>query len=43
MPIARHLLTDKAYLTSVQYRTDANLAARQSIYKFSTPRWTCPR
>jgi SAM-dependent methyltransferase len=31
------LLTDRAYLTSVQYRTDANLAARQSIYKFQHP------
>jgi hypothetical protein len=24
-------LTDKGYLTTVQYRTDVNLAARQSI------------
>ncbi len=37
MPIDRHLLTDRAYLTSVQYRTDANLAARQSIYRFRHP------
>jgi SAM-dependent methyltransferase len=37
MPIERHPLTDRAYLTSVQYRTDANLAARQSIYKFQDP------
>jgi SAM-dependent methyltransferase len=31
-------LTGKAYLTTVQYRTDANLAARQSIYAFQEPR-----
>ena len=28
------LLTDRSYLTHVQYRTAANLAARQSIYQF---------
>ncbi len=32
------MLTSKAYLTSVQYRTDVNLAARQSIYAFQEPR-----
>jgi SAM-dependent methyltransferase len=32
------LVTGKAYLTSVQYRTDVNLAARQSIYAFQEPR-----
>ena len=31
------LLTDRAYLRSSQYRTDANLAARQSIYQFQRP------
>jgi SAM-dependent methyltransferase len=31
-------LTDKAYLTTVQYQTDVNLAARQSIYAFQEPR-----
>jgi SAM-dependent methyltransferase len=32
------LLVDREYLTTVQYRTDANLAARQSIYQFQHPR-----
>jgi SAM-dependent methyltransferase len=31
-------MTDKSYLTSVQYQTDANLAARQSIYAFQQPK-----
>jgi ubiquinone/menaquinone biosynthesis C-methylase UbiE len=31
-------LTDRAYLTGVQYRTDQNLAARQSIYAFQRPK-----
>jgi SAM-dependent methyltransferase len=31
-------LTDRGYLTQVQYRTDANLAARQSIYAYQQPR-----
>jgi SAM-dependent methyltransferase len=30
-------MTDQAYLTAVQYRTDQNLAARQSIYAFQRP------
>ncbi len=39
MPIDdRQLLTDKTYLTQVQYRTDANLAARQSVYAYQVPR-----
>ncbi len=38
MPIDAAPLTDKAYLTGVQYRTDANLAARQSIYSYQEPR-----
>jgi SAM-dependent methyltransferase len=29
--------TDRAYLRDVQYRTDANLAARQSIYQYQQP------
>lgn len=32
------LLTDRTYLTQVQYRTEANLAARQSIYVYQQPR-----
>jgi SAM-dependent methyltransferase len=31
-------LTDKAYLTQVQYRTDVNLAARQAVYAYQRPR-----
>jgi len=31
-------MSDKAYLTTVQYPTDVNLAARQSIYAFQEPR-----
>jgi SAM-dependent methyltransferase len=38
VPIHHALLTDKAYLTGVQYCTDANLAARQSIYAYQQPR-----
>jgi len=30
-------LVDRAYLTGVQYASDANLAARQSIYRFQQP------
>ena len=30
--------TDQSYLREVQYRTDANLAARQSIYAYQRPR-----
>lgn len=33
----RLLLTDRAYLQTQQYRSDANLAARQSIYQFQRP------
>jgi SAM-dependent methyltransferase len=32
------LLTDRTYLTHVQYRTDANLAARQSVYAYQVPK-----
>ncbi len=39
MPIDdSRLLTDKAYLTGVQYSTEANLAARQSVYAYQQPR-----
>jgi ubiquinone/menaquinone biosynthesis C-methylase UbiE len=39
MPIDdAQLLTDRAYLTGVQYRSDANLAARQSVYAYQQPR-----
>ncbi len=38
MPIDAAMLTDRAYLTGVQYQTDANLAARQSIYSYQQPR-----
>jgi SAM-dependent methyltransferase len=31
------LLTDRDYLQTRQYRTDANLAARQSIYQYQRP------
>jgi SAM-dependent methyltransferase len=34
----RRLLTDRRYLTRFQYRDDANLAARQSVYAFRQPR-----
>ena len=35
---ASSFLTDKSYLTAVQYQTGANLAARQSIYAFQRPK-----
>jgi SAM-dependent methyltransferase len=39
MPIDdRQLMTDKSYLAHVQYRTDANLAARQSVYAYRRPK-----
>jgi SAM-dependent methyltransferase len=38
MPDHIEALTDRGYLTGVQYRTDANLAARQSIYAYQQPR-----
>src|SRR6266481_8185883 len=34
---AHPVLTDRAYLTEVQYRTQANLAARQSVYACQHP------
>ncbi len=34
---AGRLLTDRGYLTQVQYRTQHNLAARQSIYAYQRP------
>jgi len=36
------LWTDRSYLLETQYRTDANLAARQSIYEFQRPRVHLP-
>jgi SAM-dependent methyltransferase len=33
-----NILTDRDYLTNVQYRDDTNLAARQSIYVYRRPR-----
>jgi hypothetical protein len=30
--------SDRAFLRDVQYRTDANLAARQSMYCYQHPR-----
>ena len=36
------LLTDRGYLTEVQYRTDANLAARQSVYAYQVPKIDLP-
>jgi SAM-dependent methyltransferase len=36
------LWTDRTLLREVQYRTDANLAARQSIYRFQRPRLDLP-
>jgi ubiquinone/menaquinone biosynthesis C-methylase UbiE len=37
-PGAHSILTDKSYLTAVQYQTSINLAARQSIYAFQQPK-----
>jgi SAM-dependent methyltransferase len=34
--------TDRSHLRDVQYRTDANLAARQSIYRWQSPRLALP-
>jgi SAM-dependent methyltransferase len=36
--VTRQPSTDRAYLTSQQYATDVNLAARQAIYRFQEPR-----
>jgi len=39
MPIDdSELLTDRAYLTGVQYRTEKNLAARQLVYAYQQPK-----
>jgi SAM-dependent methyltransferase len=35
-------MTDRSRLTDIQYRTDANLAARQSIYAYQRPRLDLP-
>jgi tRNA G46 methylase TrmB len=34
---AEGIWTDRAFLRQVQYRTDVNLAARQSIYAYQQP------
>jgi len=36
------LWTDRSWLRDVQYRTDANLAARQSLYAWQRPRLNLP-
>jgi SAM-dependent methyltransferase len=36
------LFTDRSWLRDVQYRTDANLATRQSIYAYQHPRLDLP-
>lgn len=36
------LWTDRSCLQDIQYRTDANLAARQSIYAYQRPRLDLP-
>jgi SAM-dependent methyltransferase len=36
------LWTDRSLLCDVQYRTDANLAARQSLYRWQRPRLNLP-
>jgi SAM-dependent methyltransferase len=36
------LWTDRSWLRDVQYRTDANLAARQSLYAYQHPRLNLP-
>jgi SAM-dependent methyltransferase len=37
-----YLITDRDYLRTSQYRTDDNLAARQSIYRFQRPHVDLP-
>lgn len=37
-PDGSFILTDRAYLTNVQYRTEHNLEARRSIYAYQQPR-----
>lgn len=37
------LWTDRSRLRDVQYRTDANLAARQSLYRWQQPRLDLPK
>jgi SAM-dependent methyltransferase len=34
----RQTLTDRTYLSQVQYRSDVNLAARQSVYAYQVPK-----
>ena len=35
--------TDRSFLRDVQYKTDVNLAARQSIYAYQQPPIDLPR
>src|SRR5689334_18707168 len=42
MPEVPELWADRAFLRDVQYQTDANLAARQSIYAYQHPRLDLP-
>ncbi len=45
LPMAGHvsrLWTDRSWLRDVQYRTEANLAARQSLYAYQHPRLDLP-
>ncbi len=41
--VAGHQWTDPGFLRGEQYRNDANLRARQSIYAFQRPRVDLPR
>ena len=40
---AARLWTDRSFLRDVQYKTDVNLAARQSIYAYQEPPIDLPR
>ena len=40
---AARLWTDRSFLRDVQYKTDVNLAARQSIYAYQRPPIDLPR
>jgi SAM-dependent methyltransferase len=42
VPLAERRWADRGYLREVQYKTDANLAARQSIYAYQQPRIDLP-
>jgi tRNA G46 methylase TrmB len=40
---AERVWTDRSFLRDVQYKTDVNLAARQSIYAYQRPPIDLPR